>query len=1318
MVNLNKYIKEIETGGYSNDNFKLTRVRKNFVIENIGEDANPDETLKQCIQYSIDQTIEKSRKQEMEADQIGITISSVLLDYDIYTPIRPINANTTDTVLNMFLKVSQSKGRDGSLLGEPFTITVTGVRVADLPKTRAIIGSGSLKNSKKLVYTKKINKAFIINADNTDRYCLFYALEIMRIYSSKEMTPMQFSRYKRNNGKRRQDVMMFLSKANIPTDLMSYDATIWCPVVQKYYDRVYGPDLFKIFIFRKNCLEPIYRSDAKAFQFPILLYHNNNHFDGIRTISKFLNCKNYCLSCESSYDSGCRHKSYCKARCRNCSGIGPEFPCKTYSNFKRKCALCKKTFSNYSCYKNHITNNYCLKARYCELCGLICNREGDSNVRHICGEKYCPICRHAHKKDECYIFQYKPKPYKPYRIIAYDFESEQKFVNDSNQRIHNVNFVCAKVFCTECISTNLCTSSLEKPCDICGQFRTLTWSPFEFRKTIVDKHNLSEDPLADFTKWILYEQNNRYPTYAFAHFGGRYDCTLIFGEIIRNGICPDIIRQGNRLYEMKIDKTSKTTKTFFRDSFNYVSQKLDSLVKAFDLPVQTKMWFPHMFNRSENYNKKFPKLPPKDDYLYKSKKPNEKESFEKWYSEHQNDNFDFNEVLAEYCVNDVEILSLALVALRDTFLKVTRREGKHGGIDILKEAITIASACMKTFRLNHLNPKHLAVVPENSYEKKPNQSLLALKFLAWYSHTNSIDLRTSLSENAEKRFGRYLLDGYNEEQKLAVEFHGCYYHACQKCFPDDQVQLMDNKTAGFLREKNEERREYLEKCVNKLEVYYECEVKNMLKEDPKMKKFFENYVDNGPIKLRDAFFGGRTGPMKIYHQVKEGEKISYKDVRSLYPKTNFSTEYPVGHPEKKIFKYFEQTVNWTHPSHNPYRGILKVLLIPPKNLRVPVMPSRIGNDDLRLLFTLCHCCAKKYPEGGRIKDYTCKHSEAQRQFVSTCTHIELNEALNVGYKVKKLFRVLEYKSFDDTIFKKYVREFFKIKLEASGFEKEFNTEEKQDIFLKECLELFGVEVEKGNMIYNAALRTLAKICLNSLWGRFALRNLLSKTLITNDPFDLYVYFNDPKIELSCLDQISENMFLITYKTKEEFIEEHDSSNIVLSLWTTSAARIALLKLLQKVDATPGCEILYMDTDSVIYSHPENSDPLSTGPHLGDLTDECDGKKIVEYVSAGCKNYAMKIEKANGEFEYMLKIRGITLDYNTCQILNYETFKSKVLNYGSDNVPITVKYDNFLRPNIKKGLVYTVPMKKVYRPVICKGIVNEKYEVVNFGTCTD
>lgn len=32
-------------------------------------------------------------------------------------------------------------------------------------------------------------------------------------------------------------------------------------------------------------------------------------------------------------------------------------------------------------------------------------------------------------------------------------------------------------------------------------------------------------------------------------------------------------------------------------------------------------------------------------------------------------------------------------------------------------------------------------------------------------------------------------------------------------------------------------------------------------------------------------------------------------------------------------------------------------------------------------------------------------------------------------------------------------------------------------------------------------------------------------------------------------------------------------------------------------------ILYFQTDSLIYVHPADENPLSIGPHLGDLTDE-------------------------------------------------------------------------------------------------------------------
>ena len=71
--------------------------------------------------------------------------------------------------------------------------------------------------------------------------------------------------------------------------------------------------------------------------------------------------------------------------------------------------------------------------------------------------------------------------------------------------------------------------------------------------------------------------------------------------------------------------------------------------------------------------------------------------------------------------------------------------------------------------------------------------------------------------------------------------------------------------------------------------------------------------------------------------------------------------------------------------------------------------------------------------------------------------------------------------------------------------------------------------------------------------------------------------------------------LVTYTSKTEFVEENSSYNVVLSLWTTSAARIKLLKALQTVADTPNCEILYTDTDSVIYVHPTDNDPLKCGP---------------------------------------------------------------------------------------------------------------------------
>uniref|UniRef100_A0A914H919 Uncharacterized protein n=1 Tax=Globodera rostochiensis TaxID=31243 RepID=A0A914H919_GLORO len=96
-------------------------------------------------------------------------------------------------------------------------------------------------------------------------------------------------------------------------------------------------------------------------------------------------------------------------------------------------------------------------------------------------------------------------------------------------------------------------------------------------------------------------------------------------------------------------------------------------------------------------------------------------------------------------------------------------------------------------------------------------------------------------------------------------------------------------------------------------------------------------------------------------------------------------------------------------------------------------------------------------------------------------------------------------------------------------------------------------------------------------GRFSLCNFgLSQTLITDNPSELGAFLDNGKIEVTGLDILTPERILISYHQKKDWVEEHPCSNLVISLFTTSAARLHLLKSMQKVVRTPGCQLLYTD----------------------------------------------------------------------------------------------------------------------------------------------
>ena len=197
VASYDEFLRELGSEVNTNKRFKHIQYNQSFALENLASVEDPTELLRYCFQQCIDRTMAKSRQEGMECDQLGVTISSPLLSYDIWTPLRPITDNTVDAILNTFLKVMQSQTAEG-IYGEPFTVTVTGVRAQDLPTRRTTVGRGRKNYVQNIV--RNIEDACILQIKNTDRYCLFYALELMRIHVSNEMTRQRFFEYKTKIG--------------------------------------------------------------------------------------------------------------------------------------------------------------------------------------------------------------------------------------------------------------------------------------------------------------------------------------------------------------------------------------------------------------------------------------------------------------------------------------------------------------------------------------------------------------------------------------------------------------------------------------------------------------------------------------------------------------------------------------------------------------------------------------------------------------------------------------------------------------------------------------------------------------------------------------------------------------------------------------------------------------------------------------------------------------------------------------------------------------------------------------------------------------
>ena len=223
-----------------------------------------------------------------------------------------------------------------------------------------------------------------------------------------------------------------------------------------------------------------------------------------------------------------------------------------------------------------------------------------------------------------------------------------------------------------------------------------------------------------------------------------------------------------------------------------------------------------------------------------------------------------------------------------------------------------------------------------------------------------------------------------------------------------------------------------------------------------------------PINPRDAFYGGRTGAVALHCKVKDPDLIKYSNVTSLYPWVNKYMEYPVRFP-----------LIYTNPRDQDidhYSGVAKVDILAPQFLLHPVLPYRAGG---KLTFPLCAACVKEEQEKPWLeRTNICSHTDQERTLRGTWATIELQKAVQLGYRIRKIHEVFHFREEDRKVglFADYVNTWLKIEQESAGWPDECRSREEKEAYLRDYKEKEGIQLE--NVAKNPGRKQVAKMMLN------------------------------------------------------------------------------------------------------------------------------------------------------------------------------------------------------------------------------------------------
>ena len=784
-------------------------------------------------------------------------------------------------------------------------------------------------------------------------------------------------------------------------------------------------------------------------------------------------------------------------------------------------------------------------------------------------------------------------------------------------------------------------------------------------------YNGGENVNEMFCNWLFNQKNYIAMAHNLKGYDGIFVMNYLLNHLKPGTQPPSVLNQGNKILTLQYNDVKLV------DSYLFMPMALAEFSNTFGF-ADNKGHFPHLFNTKQNQDY-VGCLPPIDAFGIGNMNEEKKTALVAWYKENENVEFNFKGELFKYCEMDVELLAKGCFAFRRIILESTR-------IEPFIQCTTLASLCHTIYRHNYMPYNSIAIIPEIGYNPKENTSKKARIWLRYLASTHNLSIQHA-NNGGEFSISPYKLDGYCNG--VGYEFHGCVYHGCPKCFSPRTYNQVKQESMQVTQQRHRERIEFIKQKVSRLEEIWECEWDELVKTDAKVRAFVLEQDLRDGLSPRDALFGGRTNAAKLYHLASEAERIEYIDVCSLYPYVMIANEYPIGHP-RIITENFDDLRN--------YFGLVSCRVLPPRKLYFPVLPLKMHN---KLLFPLCHTCAYE------LNTEYCAHNDHDRCIEGAWCTPEMHTALEYGYKVVKIFEVWHWPQRSKDLFCSYIKNFLKIKQESSGYPNWAQSEEQRAKYIDDYFEGERVRLDPMKIRKNNGLRKIAKLLLNTLWGRFGMNLNKSRVIFVTDREEWYKLLADENCIIHDVQDANPDVLMVVCSERDDMHLGGNQTNVPLASFVTTYARLKLFSALVKLDK----RVLYYDTDSIIFVSDNDfrsrSEYPKLGDFLGDWTDETGDRKILEFLSCGAKKYALFFSDGTTE----CVVSGIQLTSVACEKLNFESMKQVLLSEQKSHVMVP---QSRIRISRKGWILSTVDMEKEFNMVYDKRVLCEHFNTRPYG----